>query len=93
MFMIISLLSFHPILTTKVTNCPTLVFASNDSTRSLTICNASSSELSLLVIFITAIIALPLILVYTAWVYKTLGGKLTCKDIKESLYASKILIK
>jgi cytochrome bd-type quinol oxidase subunit 2 len=62
---------------------PTLVFASNDSTRSLTI-YSSSSELSLLVIFI---IALPLVLVYTAWGYKTLGEKLAFTDIKESLYA------
>jgi cytochrome d ubiquinol oxidase subunit II len=75
------------ILGAGVAMYPTLVFASNDSTRSLTIYNASSSELSLLVILIIALIALPLVLLYTAWVYKTLGGKITFNDIKNSLYS------
>ena len=65
---------------------PTLVYASNDPSRSLTIYNASSSDTSLFIIFVIASIALPLILVYTAWVYKTLGGKISLADLEKPTY-------
>ncbi len=65
---------------------PTLVYASNEPSRSLTIYNASSSDESLFIILIIASIALPLILVYTAWVYKTLGGKISLADLEKPTY-------
>ena len=65
---------------------PNLVHASNDPSRNLTIYNASSGELTLQVILIIALIALPMVLAYTAWTYKILGGKLVLADLEESIY-------
>lgn len=65
---------------------PNLVYASNDPSRNLTVYNASSGELTLQVILAIAIIALPLVLAYTAWTYKTFSGKLVITDAEESVY-------
>ena len=62
---------------------PNLVYASNNSSRNLTVYNASSGELTLSTILVVVLIALPLVLTYTAWTYKTLGGKVELADIKE----------
>ncbi len=60
---------------------PNLVFSSLDEAYSLTIHNASATDTGLLVMLIVAIIALPLILVYTIWVYRMMGTKLKDEDI------------
>ncbi len=60
---------------------PNLVFSSLDEAYSLTVHNASATDTGLLVMLIIALIALPLILVYTAWVYKMMGTKLKDEDI------------
>ncbi len=60
---------------------PNLVFSSIDEAYNLTIHNASATDTGLLVMLIVAIIALPLILVYTLWVYKMMGTKLEDEDI------------
>lgn len=48
---------------------------------SLTVWNASSSHLSLFVMLVAACVFLPLIVVYTAWVYRVLWGKVTPEDV------------
>ncbi len=56
---------------------------------SLTVWDASSSQLTLFVMLVATIIFLPIVLLYTAWVYKVLWGKVTEKDVTEggeSLY-------
>jgi cytochrome d ubiquinol oxidase subunit II len=50
---------------------------------SLTVWDASSSHLTLFVMLICAVIFLPLILLYTAWVYRTLWGKVTKEDVTD----------
>jgi cytochrome bd ubiquinol oxidase subunit II len=47
----------------------------------LTITNASSSELTLKVMFIVAIIGMPIVIGYTIWIYRLFGGK-----VKENQY-------
>jgi cytochrome d ubiquinol oxidase subunit II len=54
---------------------PNLVPALNDPRLSLTITNASSSELTLKVMFIVALLGMPIVLAYTAWVYYIFRGK------------------
>lgn len=54
---------------------PTIVPALGDSTLSLTIENASSSPLTLKVMLIVALIGMPIVLAYTAWIYRTFAGK------------------
>ena len=65
---------------------PNLVYASNNSSRNLTVYNASSGELTLSTILGVALIALPLVLAYTAWTYKTFSGKVDLADFEEIIY-------
>lgn len=55
---------------------PYLVRASNDPVLSLTVRNASSSELTLKVMLIIAIIGMPFVLFYTYYIFKTFKGKI-----------------
>ncbi|ASJ75230.1 cytochrome d ubiquinol oxidase subunit II [Granulosicoccus antarcticus] len=52
-----------------------------DPKSSLSIWDSSSSHLTLFVMLISTAIFMPLILCYTAWVYKVLWGKVTEDDI------------
>ncbi len=54
---------------------PNWVPASNNTSLSLTIANASSSELTLKTMLILALIGLPMVLAYTAWVHVIFKGK------------------
>lgn len=54
---------------------PNLVKASNESSLSLTIYNASSSELTLKVMLIIALIGMPLVIGYTIYLYRVFKGK------------------
>ena len=54
---------------------PNLVNASNDPSLSLTIYNASSSELTLKVMLIIALIGMPIVIGYTIYLYKVFKGK------------------
>ncbi|MCS7286599.1 MAG: cytochrome d ubiquinol oxidase subunit II [Anaerolineae bacterium] len=56
-------------------NYPYLVPASNVPEYSLTIFNASSSRLTLLVMLIIALIGMPIVIIYTAYIYYALRGK------------------
>jgi cytochrome d ubiquinol oxidase subunit II len=60
---------------------PNLVVSSLDASYSLTIHNTSASDLGLLVMLVIALIALPLVLLYTAFVYKLLSGRIEESDI------------
>jgi cytochrome d ubiquinol oxidase subunit II len=55
---------------------PHLVKASNDPTLSLTISNASSSELTLKVMLIIALVGMPIVIGYTIYLYKIFKGKI-----------------
>ncbi|MFX1517976.1 MAG: cytochrome d ubiquinol oxidase subunit II [Promethearchaeota archaeon] len=59
---------------------PNLVVSSVNPNYSLTIHNASASDLGLLVMLVIALIALPLVLLYTAFVYKLFSGKIQETD-------------
>ena len=54
---------------------PFILPSSVDPRSSLTVWNASSSHLTLFIMLICTVIFLPLVLIYTAWVYKVLWGK------------------
>jgi len=55
---------------------PNLVKASNDPSLSLTIYNASSGALTLKVMFVIALIGLPVVIGYTIYVYRVFKGKM-----------------
>jgi cytochrome bd ubiquinol oxidase subunit II len=54
---------------------PNLVRASNDPALSLTITNAASSQLTLTVMLIVALVGMPIVIGYTYFVYKVFRGK------------------
>ncbi len=60
---------------------PNILPSSIDPAYSLTIMNSSSSELTLKIMTIVAVIFVPIVLAYTIWAYKTFSHKITEKDI------------
>jgi cytochrome d ubiquinol oxidase subunit II len=56
---------------------PDIVAASSDPANSLTIYNAASSEKTLGIMLVIAIIGVPLVLAYTASIYWVFRGKVT----------------
>ncbi|PTS86246.1 MULTISPECIES: cytochrome d ubiquinol oxidase subunit II [unclassified Caulobacter] len=54
---------------------PFILPSAIDPRSSLTVWNASSSHLTLFIMLIVTVIFLPLVLAYTAWVYKVLWGR------------------
>jgi len=56
---------------------PFILPSSFDPRSSLTVWNASSSHMTLFIMLIVTAIFLPLVLLYTAWVYKVLWGRST----------------
>jgi cytochrome bd ubiquinol oxidase subunit II len=61
---------------------PFLLPSSLDPTSSLTVWDASSSRTTLLSMLIGTAIFLPIILAYTAWVYRVLRGRVTLEHIR-----------
>lgn len=61
---------------------PFILPSSIDPQSSLTVFNASSSHLTLFIMLVCTIIFLPLILIYTAWVYRVLWGRSSTGELK-----------
>ncbi len=59
---------------------PNLVKASNDPALSLTIYNASSSTLTLTVMLVIALIGMPIVIAYSAYVYSIFKGKVSLEE-------------
>ena len=59
---------------------PNLVKASNGDTLSITLTNASSSQLTLTVMLIIALIGMPLVIGYTIYSYRVFKGKVRLED-------------
>jgi len=62
---------------------PFILPSSTDPNSSLTVWDASSSHLTLFVMLIAGLIFLPMIVAYTAWVYRVLWGKVTPEDVED----------
>lgn len=67
-----------------LTMFPLILPSSIDPKSSLTVWNASSSHQTLFVMLVATVIFMPLILAYTAWVYKVLWGKVTPEAINDN---------
>jgi cytochrome d ubiquinol oxidase subunit II len=63
---------------------PFLLPSSTNPSQSLTVFDASSSPTTLFIMLIAAIIFVPIILVYTAWVYRVMWGRVTAADIESN---------
>ena len=53
--------------------------------QSLMVWDSSSSQLTLLIMLSATVLFLPIILIYTAWVYRVLRGKITEQTIHDNL--------
>jgi len=67
-------------------NYPNLVTASNDPQLSLTIYNAASSPLTLTVMLIIALVGMPIVIGYTAYIYWIFRGKIRAEAGEEYGY-------
>ncbi|MFL9924932.1 cytochrome d ubiquinol oxidase subunit II [Herbaspirillum lusitanum] len=72
------------ILTAGTSLFPFIMPSSLDARSSLTIWDAVSSQKTLGLMFWMVLIFLPLILVYTSWVYRVMRGKVTLKHISDN---------
>jgi len=72
------------ILTAGFSMFPFIMPSSSDLNSSLTIWDATSSHLTLTLMFWAVLIFLPIVLAYTGWVYRVMRGKVTEKQINEN---------
>jgi len=62
---------------------PFILPSSSNPNMSLTVWDASSSHYALFLMLIAVVVFLPIVLSYTAWVYKVLAGPVREKDIED----------
>jgi cytochrome d ubiquinol oxidase subunit II len=62
---------------------PFILPNSLNPSQSLTLWDSSSSQKTLEVMFFAALIFVPIVLIYTSWVYRVLRGKITHKTLTE----------
>jgi cytochrome d ubiquinol oxidase subunit II len=76
-FLASALSVFGIVATPGLAMFPFLLPSSSQPLASLTVWDSSSSHLTLFIMLIAVAIFLPLVLAYTAWVYRVLRGKVT----------------
>lgn len=77
-----SLGAFGIIATAGLSMFPFLLPSSIDPASSLTVWNASSSQLTLWIMLLVTVVLLPLVLLYTAWVFRVLFGRITTEQVR-----------
>ena len=73
---------FMVVATVGVSMFPFILPSSSMPNQSLTVWNASSSQTTLSIMLFATVVFMPIILVYTAWVYRVLRGKITQETIE-----------
>ena len=71
------------ILTVGIAMFPFVMPSSTDPDSSLTLWDAVSSHYTLNLMFYATVVFLPLIVLYTSWVYRVMRGKVTEQSIRE----------
>ena len=77
-----SLANIGIISTVGLSMFPFILPSSIDPASSLTAWNASSSHLTLFIMLIVTVIFLPVVLAYTAWVYRVMFGRVTTEQVR-----------
>lgn len=72
------------IATVGISMFPFILPSSSNPEQSLIVWDSSSSQLTLFIMLCATIIFLPIVLIYTAWVYRILRGKVTEQIILDS---------
>lgn len=73
------------IITVGISMFPFILPSSTHTTSSLTVWDASSSQLTLFIMLVATIILMPIVLIYTRWVYKVLAGPVTEESVKQDM--------
>lgn len=76
------------ILTAGISMYPFLLPSSSHPNHSLTIWDSSSSHMTLKVLFWATVVFLPIIIMYTSWVYRVMRGKVTVKTIRDNQHTA-----
>ncbi|MBI1213918.1 MAG: cytochrome d ubiquinol oxidase subunit II [Alphaproteobacteria bacterium] len=79
-----SIATFGIVSTAGVSMFPFILPSSTTPNHSLTVWDASSSQGTLWIMLIAALVFVPIILAYTAWVYRVLWGKVTDADVRSN---------
>ncbi|RUR09976.1 cytochrome d ubiquinol oxidase subunit II [Legionella sp. km772] len=82
-FLLSSLSVGSLIATVGVSMFPFILPSSTHPQHSLMVWDSSSSQTTLLIMLIATVIFLPIVLAYTAWVYRVLRGKVNAKTLTE----------
>jgi cytochrome d ubiquinol oxidase subunit II len=76
------------ILTAGFAMFPFVMPSSSDPRSSLTAWDSVSSHRTLAIMFWVVVIMLPIVLAYTAWVYRVVRGKVTVEHVRENKHMS-----
>jgi cytochrome bd ubiquinol oxidase subunit II len=71
------------ILTAGVALFPFLMPSSTHPDQGLTVWDASSSERTLGIMLVAVLVLLPVVLAYTAWVFRVLRGRITLESVRQ----------
>ncbi len=87
-FVFSSISTFFVVVTVGVSMFPFILPSSTQMGSSLTVWNASASQFSLTIMLLATIIFMPIVLLYTSWVYRVLRGKVTTQflDTNKNAY-------
>ncbi|WP_066723326.1 cytochrome d ubiquinol oxidase subunit II [Sphingomonas pituitosa] len=77
-----SLANVGIIATAGLSMFPFILPSSIDPASSLTAWNASSSHLTLFIMLVCTLVFLPIVLAYTAWVYKVMFGRVSGEELR-----------
>ena len=80
-FLLSALSVMGVVLTVGVSMFPFIMPSSSDPNSSLIVWDSSASQLSLQIMLIVAVIFLPIVLAYTAWVYHIMRGRVTSQSL------------
>lgn len=72
------------IATVGVSMFPFILPSSSDPQASLLVWDSSSSQMTLFIMLVAALIFMPIVLSYTAWVYRVLRGKVTPEYVQDN---------
>lgn len=75
------------ILTAGFSMFPFIMPSSLDERSSLTVWDSTSSRMTLQIMLIAVIIFLPIVLIYTTWVYRVMRGKITAAALEENSHS------
>jgi len=76
------------ILTAGFSMFPFIMPSDTNPTSSLTLWDASSSHLTMTIMFWAAVIFVPIILAYTTWTYRVMWGKLTVEYVRDNSHSA-----